>query len=100
MSVLNTFNPSYGRGIVVAPGAASAQSTIGVGSKTLVLTNLGVETCYIRVGRGTITASNADYPVLAGTQLSISKDQDDTVVAYISASATATSLHILPGEGW
>lgn len=99
-SSLCTFNPVYGTGVVVAPGAASASSTISTNATSLVLTNLGVETCFVRVGKGAQTASNKDYPVLAGTQLSLSKDREDTTIAYISASATATSLHIMVGEGW
>ena len=98
MAVLDTFAPAYGQGITVSPAAASASSTIGVGSKSLTLTNLGAEVCYVRVGKAGIVATTADYPLLAGTQVSISKFQDDTTVAYISA--VGTSLHIIPGEGW
>lgn len=98
MAVLDTFAPWYGSGIVVSPGVASASSTIGRGSKSLTLTNLGANLCYVRVGTGSITASAADYPLLSGAQVSISKAQDDTTVAYISASGT--TLHILPGEGF
>lgn len=99
MSVLETFNPSYGAGITVAPGIASAASTIGVGRKSLCLTNLGAVVCYVRVGMAGIAASDADYPVPVGGQVSITKDQDHTTIAYITA-AGSTSLHIIPGEGF
>lgn len=98
MAILETFAPAYGSGIVVSPGAASASSTIGRGSKSLTLTNLGTEVCYVRVGAGTVTASTADYPMPIGAQVSISKNQDHDTVAYISANGT--SLHIIPGEGF
>jgi hypothetical protein len=75
MSVQAAFNPAYGTGITVAPTNTSASSTIGVGSKSLVLTNLGSLTIYVRVGTGSTTATTADYP---GTG----------------------SIHIMAGEGY
>lgn len=98
MAVLDTFAPSYGKGVTVTPGVASATTTVGVGSKSLTLTNVGSNICYVRVGSSGITASTADYPVLAGTQVSISKAQDHDTLAHISAAGT--TLHIIPGEGW
>jgi hypothetical protein len=99
MSIDVTFNPAYTKGVTVAPGTVSASSTIGDGSKSLCLTNLGSFVVYVRVGLSGITATAADYPVLPLTQISISKDQDATHVAYVTASGTG-SLHILPGEGF
>ena len=98
MAVLETFAPSYGKGVTVTPGVASATTTVGEGSKSLTLTNTGSNICYVRVGSSGITASTADYPVLAGTQVSISKAQDHTTLAHISADGT--TLHVIPGEGW
>jgi hypothetical protein len=99
MSVQAAFNPAYGTGITVAPTGTSASSTIGVGSKSLVLTNLGSLTIYVRVGTGSTTATTADYPVLAATQVTVSKAQDQNTVAYITASGTG-SIHIMAGEGY
>lgn len=99
MAVQATFDPAYGSGITVAPTNTSASSTLGRGSKSLVLTNLGSVTVYVRVGEMSATATVADYPVLSGTQVSISKPQDGAVVAYITASGTG-SLHIMAGEGY
>lgn len=99
MTIITTFAPSYTTGQTVAPGAASASATIGRGSKSLCLTNLGTFVCYVRVSNGASTASIADYPVLAGTQVSISKPQDADTVAYISPGG-AGSLQIIPGEGF
>jgi uncharacterized cupin superfamily protein len=100
MSVQASFNPAYGTGITVAPTGTSASSTIGVGSKSLVLTNLSsTVVAYVRVGTGATTATTADYPVLPSTQVTISKAQDQNTVAYITASVTG-SIHIMAGEGY
>lgn len=99
MTVHATFAPSYTKGVTVAPGVASASSTIGLGSKTLCLTNLSTTVCYVRVSSVAALATIADYPVPAGAQVTISKPQDDSIVSYITA-AGAASLHILPGEGF
>ena len=100
MAVQASFEPSYTRGITVAPSTASASSVIGVGSKSLVFTNLSESViAYVRVGNAGITASTADYPLLPNSQISVSKCQDDTHVAYITASGTG-SVHIIPGEGY
>lgn len=100
MAVQASFNPAYGSGVTVSPGAVSASSTVGFGSKALVITNLSsTVVAYVRVGEGSATATTADYPVLPGTQVSISKAQDQNVVAYITASGSS-SLHIMAGEGY
>jgi hypothetical protein len=100
MSVQAAFNPAYGTGVTVAPTSTSASSTIGVGSKALVFTNLSASVpVYIRVGTGATSATTADYPVLPSTQVTISKAQDENTVAYITASSTG-SIHIMAGEGY
>lgn len=100
MSVQAAFNPAYGTGVTVAPGVASASSTIGLGSKALVITNLSASVVsYVRVGAGSTTATTADYPVLPSTQIALSKAQDQNTVAYITASGTG-SIHIMAGEGY
>lgn len=98
MSILETFAPAYGKGVTVTPGVSSATTTIGAGSKSLTLTNTGANICYVRVGSSGITASTADYPVLSGAQVSISKAQDHDTLAHISAAGT--TLHIIAGEGF
>ena len=99
MTEVTTFAPSYTKGVTVAPGIASASSTIGKGSKSLCLTNLSATVCYVRVSTGAATATAADYPVPANAQVSISKPQDDDTVSYVTSAGTA-SLHIIPGEGF
>lgn len=99
MTVHATFAPSYTKGVTVAPGVASAATTVGKGSKTLCLTNLSATVCYVRVSTGTSTATATDYPVPANAQVSISKPQDDDTVSYVTTAGVA-SLHIMPGEGF
>ena len=99
MAVDQTFNPSYGRGVTVAPATTSASTVIGAGSKSLCLTNLGAAVCYVRTGPAGTVATAADYPVPVGAQVSITKFQDDTTVAHITTAGTG-SLHIIPGEGF
>lgn len=98
MAILAPFQPRFGAGIVVTPAAASASSEIGQGNKQLILTNIGSNICYVTIGYTGLVASTSGYPVLPGAQVTVSKDQDMTHIAYISASGT--SLHIIPGEGW
>jgi hypothetical protein len=95
----DSFQPSYGSGVTVAPSGTSASSTLGLGSQSIVVTNLSSSVIsYVRVGAGAQTATTADYPVLPGTQVSLSKARTDNVVAYITGGS-AGSLHIIPGRG-
>ena len=97
MAIDTSFNPAYGRGVVVTPAGTSASSELGRGSKSIVVTNSGAGLCYVRTGDSSAVASDADYPVLPSQQVSLGKFQDDTHVAYISADGT--TLHIIAGEG-
>lgn len=99
MTVLATFNPSYGSGQAVAPGAASARVQLGSGQKTVCITSLNAVQCYVRVGDSSVTASSADYPIPANGQVTITKGQDSYYIAFI-APAGGGSLHIMTGEGF
>lgn len=99
MTVLATFNPAYGSGQAVAPGAASARVALGAGQKTVCITSLNAVQCYVRVGDSTVTASTADYPIPSNGQVTITKFQDYDHIAFI-APAGGGSLHIMTGEGF
>lgn len=99
MSIDATFAPSYTKGVTIAPGIASASTTIGAGSKSLCLTNLSATVCYVRVSSVAASATAADYPIPPNAQVSISKPQDDSIVSYVTSAGVA-SLHIIPGEGF
>ena len=96
---LETFNPAYRQGITIACSTTSAPGTVGKGSQSLCLTNLGTVPVYVRVSTGTVAATITDYPVLGGAQVSITKDGDMDTVSAITASGTA-NLHVIPGEGF
>lgn len=90
--------PAYGTGQVLAPAAASATAALTKGSKQLILTNLGAAVCYVRVGVGAPAATTADFPVLAGTRVVVTKAEADDSISHISA--TGTTLHVMNGEGF
>ena len=96
---LETFNPAYTQGATISVTTTSAAAVRGKGSQTLCLTNLGTTACYVRVSTGTVAATTADYPVLGGSQVTITKDGDMDTVSAITASGT-TSLHVIAGEGF
>jgi hypothetical protein len=99
MAVQASFDPAYGSGVTVTATSTSASSVVGAGSKVLLLTNLGAEAVYVRAGIPGITATLADYPVPAGMQVTISKFQDFSTIAYRTATNPAV-LHIMAGEGY
>ena len=98
MSVLAPFNPAYTQGQTVDAAAVAASVAVLASAKQLTITNLGDNVAYVRAGIDTIAATTADMPILPGTQVSLTKGENQETVSYISAAGT--SLHIIPGEGW
>jgi hypothetical protein len=99
MAVVQTFNPAYGGGTTISVTTSSSPVLRGEGSASLCLTNLGDEVVYVRVSRGTIAATTADYPVMPLAQVTVTKDVYHDTVSAITASATS-SLHVIAGEGF
>ena len=95
-----TFGPAYGSGVSVNVTAVSASSALGLGSKSIVVTNTGASNVYVRTGLTGLTALTSDYLVLPLSQVSISKPQDHTHVAYVCDAAATSTAHIIPGEGF
>lgn len=98
MTVKAPFAPAYTQGQTVTAAAAAASIEIGKGAKSLCLTNTGSNIGYVRTGVSGVEATATDYPVLAGIQTVISKPEDHDTLSYISASGT--TLHAIPGEGF
>lgn len=99
MAVNQSFDPKYGSGITVTPNVTSASSVVGLGNKSLNLTNLSsTVVVYVRVGTAPVTATTADMPILPNQRVVISKAHESDTVAYISSAAG--SLHIITGEGY
>jgi hypothetical protein len=98
MTIKAPVQPAYNTGQTLSPAAGAATATLTTGSKQLILTNLGTNPCYVRVGTGTITATTNDYPVPAGAQVVITKAMLDDKLSHISAAGT--TLHVMNGEGF
>jgi hypothetical protein len=94
------FAPAYGSGVTVASvTTTSAASAVGVGNKSLAVTNTGAtNVLYVRTGASDVVATTADYPIQPNQQQIISKPQDHTHVAYITSTSTTTA-HVIAGEG-
>jgi hypothetical protein len=93
------FTPSYQTGTTVPTGTSSASTTFNPNtSESVVLTNFGTVVVFVRVSNGAVSATNKDYPVMPGSQVTITKNLDDAVVAYVSPDGTG-SLHIILGRG-
>lgn len=98
MSALLPFNPSYGTGQAVNSTSPAADAgALRKGDKQVCVTNNGANVAYIRVA-ATGAASAADYPVLSGAQVVVTKADDDTRLSHYSP--LGTTLHIITGNGW
>lgn len=97
MTVRAPFNPKRGSNQVTTPAAASASVTIDATNKSVRLVNSGANICHVRIGAGAQTATVADLPVRAGSELVVSKAEGENTLAHISAAGT--TLHIQTGEG-
>lgn len=98
MANFKLFQPAYTQGQTVSPAAGAASTPVDAIATSVLLTNTGTNICYVRVGRGSISATTADMPVLSGTQVTIAKGDGDNVISYISA--VGTTLHIIVGDGF
>lgn len=96
MSLLQPVSPDYGTGLTIVTGA-TADCVLAPG-KQVILTNLGANTVYFRVSDDARPCTAADYPIPAGTQVTISKGQDQ--IRGVSFSVGAGSLHVMTGDGF
>ncbi len=97
---LQAFAPAFGNGLLLSPGVASATTAFPNNSNAVELTNLGATRVSVAFGNtNAVTASlNADYTIMPGMKIVVTKNRDYEFVAHIS-SAAGGSLHIIPGEG-
>ena len=98
MSIFAPFNPAYTSGQTKTSAALAASFSVAAGTNQVCITNTGSYIAYVRIGVGSFSATTADYPVLADSQVVLTKAQDDTVVSHISASGT--TLHFICGNGF
>ena len=89
-SKIQTFAPSYGNGISITGAATTANAEIDSNRtrSALTVTNTGSDLVYVRTGDSTVVATSADYPVLGGTQVSLSKFEDHSHIAVIAPSGS------------
>lgn len=107
MTILASFQPSYGKGITETATTSSASYTIdgavttfGGGSKSVVVTNQGATNgVYVRIGTGTVTATDADYYIPPGAQVTLTKAETHDLIAFLAAASTS-AVHAIPGEGF
>ncbi len=94
---MRPFNAHRGANQVLTPAAASGSVSINAVAKSLRLVNSGANICHVRIGTGAQTATTADIPVRAGSEIIISKADGEDTLAHISAAGT--TLHVQDGEG-
>ncbi len=99
MSSLMPFTPFYGQTVSISASTSSASATVSnTTANQLVITNASTALAFIRTGSGVVTALTSDLPVLPGAAIVISRKQEDTVIAAITASGT-TTIYVTPGYG-
>lgn len=98
MTIRAPFQPKRGANHVATVTNSSVSTAIDAAAKSVRLVNTGADIAYVRIGVAPQTAlSGLDMPVVAGTELVVSKGMGEDVIAYISP--TTTTLHIQTGEG-
>jgi len=97
MSILAPFQPRRGQNLTATPAASSASVSLDSQAKSVRLVNNGANICFVRIGAGAQTATTADMPVRAGSEIVVTKGDGDDTLAHISA--TGTTLYIQTGEG-
>lgn len=97
MAEHSPFDPDRGANQVETPAAGSASVSLNPVSKSVRLVNSGAAICYARIGTGAQTATTADTPVAAGSEVILTKADGEDTLAHISAGGT--TLHVQTGEG-
>jgi hypothetical protein len=71
--------------------------SIDAKAKSVRLVNSGANICYVRIGTGAQTATTADLPVRAASEVVVQKAEGEDTLAHISAAGT--TLNVQTGEG-
>jgi hypothetical protein len=94
------FRPEFNTGRTFTPAATTARVDISSGDdqySSVELVNLGANICYVSFGDVTVTASTADFPVLAGERVNVRIRSSHKYIAHISTAGT--TLHFIFGYG-
>jgi hypothetical protein len=97
MSTLFNFTPVPQGTVSGAVTGVAADITIVKRSHTLLLTNIGNQTIFWKVGTGGASAS-ADCPLLPNSQVAVSVPPSTDTICAIAAGAGST-LYVTPGVG-
>jgi hypothetical protein len=100
MADLRTFAPGFGTGITISATTSSSNTALRGGSQQVVVTNRdATNAIYFRTDDDSgAVATAADYIVLPGQQISITRAQDHAFIAVVAAAGTAT-VHAIIGDG-
>lgn len=106
MSILAPFNAKAGSTVSLAAGAA-ANLALDPYSKQIMVTNLGTQLVFVRLkmaGDATV-ATAADTPVLANTQVILTKQGNGpidghTLLSVVAPGGAGSTVYATSGEGW
>jgi hypothetical protein len=98
---MKTFEPAYGSGETISATTSSSRVALTNAqfTESIVLTNTGSDFAYVRPGTSTVVATAADYCLLPGQQVSVTRNDGVTHVAALAGSSS-TSVHVIPGQGF
>ena len=83
----------------LAVTATTTPATIREDAPMLEIQNDGGTVAFVRWGRGTQTATTADYPILPGQSKIVLCNTGCTNFAAICPAGGATTLYVTSGEG-
>lgn len=99
MADIRTFAPGYGTGVTISATTSSSATALRAGSNQIVVTNRdATNAVYVRTGDSAAVATAADYIVLPGAQVPLTRRFDDTHIAVVAAAGTAI-VHAIIGDG-
>ena len=96
--MIKNFTPVFGSGQIISATTTSSSVTLSNKNESLCMSNIGSDAVYIKTGEGSATATNADYPVLPGQQVTMMLPEGHDTVAAL-ANATSSSVQVMVGEG-
>lgn len=98
MTIRAPFEPRRGQNQTVTAGAVAASITIDPVAKSVRIVNIDVANiAHVRIGAGAQTATTADMPIRANSEIIVQKGDGENTLSYISAAGAV--LHIQTGEG-
>jgi len=97
MAAQTPFSPQAGSNQVLTAGAVALFTTLHPVAKSVRVVNSGANIGYVRIGENVTSATTADVPVRALSEVILNKGDGENSLAYISA--LGTTLQVQTGEG-